>query len=107
MEVRGAGRKAAQDRPFNLPTMIEVAVNQSLAKVGSCFAIGSRNPRRRVGLAYSDRGQIADVQASQVRRRIGRIGIAGPDVQWRWKRMIAHVGRVMASPTRPLQRGDA
>ncbi len=46
MEIRGAGRKTAQNWSLDLANVVESAFDQGLAKVGRGFAIGRR--RRRI-----------------------------------------------------------
>ena len=80
VEVRGTGGEASQDGAFDFADMVEVAVDQSLAEVGGGFAVVGGSSAGCVDLADGDLRQIADVEAAEVRRAIGRAGIARADV---------------------------
>src|SRR5437588_2524395 len=106
MEVRGAGRKTTQDRPFDLADMVEFAVDQGLAEISSGLARASRETCARIRFAHRDGWQIADIKASQICGRVGGVGVAGTDVQGCREGMIAHVGRIVAGAASTLKRGN-
>src|SRR5205807_9334473 len=92
MEVRGAGRKTTQDRPFDLADMVEFAVDQGLAEISSGLARASRETCARIGFAHRDGGQIADIKASQICGGVGGVGVAGTDVKGGGEGRMALVG---------------
>ncbi len=67
MEIWGTCREPAQDRPFDLSDVIEVAIDQSLAEVRRGFAGAGCQSCVRICFAYRDSRQIGDVQSSQIR----------------------------------------
>src|SRR5215469_5126246 len=98
MEVRRARRKTSEDRSLDLADVVEPTVDQCLAEIRG----GLASTRSR--LAHRNARQVADIQAPQIDRRVGRVEIASADVQWRRERVIAYVRRVVTGAARPLKR---
>src|SRR5579864_6368523 len=83
VEVRRAGSEPAQDGAFDLADVCPEAGYESTAGIG-----GLHDRSRRV-VSERKHWQIAQIQ------RAGQV--ANPNVQRRWKGMVAHIGTVMAS----------
>src|SRR5712691_4935801 len=107
MEIRGAGGKAAQDRSLDLANMVESAIDQGLAEIGRGLAVASRQTCGQIRFAHRDGRQVAHIQASQIGRRVGRVGVTGSDVQRCREGMIANIWRIVAGAASSLKGGNA
>src|SRR5216683_6762625 len=109
MKVWCTGRKTAQDRTLDLANMVEFTVDQSLAEIG-CGLASVRQPwwiRSQIQFAYRNARQITHIQSSQVGSRVGRVGVAGANVQRRWEGMISDIWCVMTCAAGSWKRGNA
>src|SRR5437868_2146674 len=107
MEIGRAPSQAAKNRAFDFADMVEPAIDQRLAEVGCGLAVAGCQTRSRVLSAHSDLWQVIYIQAAQVQRAVGRVQIAGPNVQRCGEGMIANIRRVVASATGSLKRRNA
>src|SRR6185312_10480746 len=93
MEIRRAGGESTQDRALHLSDVGPSAGDERAAGIG-----GGLHFKSRV-VGEGEHGKIANVQ------RTGEV--AGSDVYWQWKRVIAGVGSRVASAAGAGNGGDS